>query len=266
MKRLTPDTIRANYPITRVRLFGNGLEILRGSSGSEPRSRGQRGYIQELSTSSLCKLAFSAQNSRVQFKSMLCLSCGVIYPKSGIIFKRALGRVISAMRYRYAPLDYLWFLEFQRNGAPHAHVLTTVERPTQNDREWMAMRWAGSLLDHAVLLKNYDEDELRRERAKMVRQHRRVKNWEALRAQDGAARYVTKYATKTEQKSVPRDFANVGRFWSMSADARPKHLLTNDTTEEMLRIHLRNKNHPVAEWDVLPRLVWFSESAQAHEE
>ena len=252
--------MRENYPIVKVRFHLNGLEIVRASLPDTRRSRGKREYIEKLSESSLSKLAFSAQNSRVVFRSMLCLSCGLIYPKNGLIFKMALNRVLSAMRYKFTPFDYLWFLEFQKRGAPHVHILTSVKSPTESDRKWLAERWAGSLLDHAVLLRSYETDELGQARNKMVRQHRRAKTWEKIRESGGAKRYVTKYATKTEQKSVPPSFANVGRFWSMSRDASPKSTSANLTTEEEVRIHLRAKGHPVAEWDVLPRLIWFRDS------
>ncbi len=170
------------------------------------------------------------------------------------------------MRYKFAPFDYLWFLEFQpRRGAPHVHILTSVNHPTQTDRDWLAERWTGSLLDHAVLLRSYEMDDLGMARNKMVRQHRRRKTWEQIRVSDGAAHYVTKYATKVEQKVVPKGFADVGSFWSMSANARPKPLVTNLTTEEEVRIHLRNKGHPVADWDVLPKLVWYRDGDESEE-
>lgn len=262
MQRPTPEFMRENYPIVKVRFHPNGLEIVRAESENSSRPRGKRGHIEELSKSSLSKLAFSAQNSRVKFTSMLCLSCGLIYPKSGIIFKMAMNRLLSAMRYKFAPLDYLWFLEFQKRGAPHAHIMTSVTSPTMSDREWLARRWASSLLEHAVLLRSYDPEDLEIARRKMVRQHRRAKTWEKIRSKGGAARYVTKYATKTEQKAVPKDFANVGRFWSMSSDARPKHTSANLTTEEEVRIHLRGKNHPVADWEVIPKLVWYHNGSE----
>ena len=166
------------------------------------------------------------------------------------------------MRARYRPFEYLWFLEFQLRNAPHIHILTNVDNPNNLDREWVANRWSDSLLAHSLLLREYKAADVRQAREKMVRQHRRSQVWAQIRLEDGAMRYVTKYATKPEQKIVPKDFARVGRFWGVSKNVRPKHLITSGANEEMMRVHLTNKNHHTAKYAVLPQLIWGTEGSQ----
>lgn len=263
MQRPSADFVNEHYPIVAVRFYPNGAEIVRRGETAILRSRGKRNHIEELSQKSLCKLAFTGQNLNCQLLSMLCLTCGDIYPRDGIVFKEALNRVLSSLRYRYKPFEYLWFLEFQKRGAPHIHVLTNVRDPSAPDRRWLAKTWAKSLLSHSLRLREYDEDALAKSERKLIRQHRRLKVWEAIRKENGATRYITKYATKTQQKTVPADFARVGRFWGVSSGAKPRPLSTNGASELGMRIHLANKNHPVAEYSVLPKLVWFRDGNES---
>jgi len=259
VKKPSPAYIRENYPIVKIRFFQSGLEVVRQSGNGKKRPRGRRNYITHLSQSSLHRLAFSARNSRIAFESMLTLTCGLIYPRDGIIFKGCLNRILSSMRYRWPKIQYLWFLEFQTRGAPHIHLLLNIPVGEEKDKKWVAERWSKAVLSGACKLRGYDAEELLLAEGKMRRQHQRKGVWEKIRDQNGVAKYVTKYATKTEQKTVPKAFARVGSFWGMSKGAKPKHLFTNLTTEEELRIHLENKQHPVAEYGVLPKLIWYYE-------
>ncbi len=97
----------------------------------------------------------------------------------------------------------LWFLEFQKRGAPHVHLMLwgdTLElSENQYRRAQVDLRemWA-QIVNHS--------DPVHRERGR-----RRGVGFE--RSKKGHFGYAVKYATKMKQKEVPEGFENVGRFW-----------------------------------------------------
>jgi hypothetical protein len=86
-----------------------------------------------------------------------------------------------------------WFMEFQQRGAPHFHVFLTGEVR----KEEVAGAWYR-------IVDSGDERHLRA--------GTRV---EALREIHAAGAYAAKYLKKQEQKEVPEEFSNVGRFWGL---------------------------------------------------
>ncbi len=97
----------------------------------------------------------------------------------------------------------LWFLEFQTRGAPHFHLLlfgfgfSLLE--LSDIQRWCSRAWS-EIIDHS------DPEERRKHRAAGTR----VEN---CRAEHFG--YALKYAAKLEQKSVPLEFADIGRFWGI---------------------------------------------------
>lgn len=95
----------------------------------------------------------------------------------------------------------LWFLEFQRRGAPHIHLMLFGCKLPEVDRR--ALRnWCGGAWSSIV--GNPDRSELAK--------HRRA-GTQVARMKCKHFGYAVKYATKTEQKEVPYYFRDVGRFW-----------------------------------------------------
>lgn len=94
------------------------------------------------------------------------------------------------------------------------------------------------------------------ESARKVAMHSR--SWERIKKPDGAKRYVTKYCTKLEQKSVPSGFSLVGRFWGCSRDVPASDMEPTAATEEQLRAILDSKGVDQAKWEFLPKHIWFN--------
>lgn len=156
----------------------------------------------ELSSKSLKKLAFYAQNTAVKFVSFVTLTYPGVFPRNGQEVKRHLNRFLSWMRSKYKGVEYLWFMEFQRRGAPHFHVMTSVDMTT--DKEEVSERWYRAV-------GSGDERHLKA-----------GTNVQKLRSEDGSARYVSKYASKAYQKRVPKDYLDCGRFWGSSRGVKPE--------------------------------------------
>lgn len=104
----------------------------------------------------------------------------------------------------------LWFLEFQRRGAPHVHLmlfgLTVGASLRRRLRKWCGAAWSEIVGNPS----QFEQEKHRRAGTQVSKM--RVKHFG----------YATKYATKPEQKTVPDEFAQVGRFWGLWNHKLPK--------------------------------------------
>lgn len=185
-----------------------------------------------LSRKSRKRLAFVANNTRVVFRTMLTLTYPSTFPCDGKQVKQNLNTFLVWARRRFKRPSYLWFLEFQRRGAPHIHILLDTPLP-QNSKERTAV-YSDVAQKWYETVKSEDEKHL----AAGTRTER-------IRKPDGAARYCLKYAYKTKQKCVPAAFQNVGRFWGCSRDVTPTDVRTIPMDELTVRAIL-------ADWEYCP--------------
>lgn len=204
-----------------------------------------RDRISFLSDKSLRRLAFIAQNTDVEMTHMITLTYPKEYPMNGREVKESLNRLLSFMRARAkkngTTIGYIWFLEFQRRGAPHVHIICD------------GLYWSNSELSYRwyKAVGSGDKAHLRAG----TRQER-------IRERDGAAKYVTKYALKTEQKKVPDGFVDVGRFWGASRNACPVPLGAKvmHSRGELVEF--------LGDWEYVGRLEWctmkYLYSSSAH--
>ena len=214
-------------PVVGFRVMKNDVVTVRKARypdelAARLENAGPRGEIEYLSGKSRRRLALVAGNSEVVFRSFVTVSYPSEFPCDGKVVKRHLHALLAALRRKCGPLAYLWFLEFQRRGAPHLHLFLDFELPgplsvmTRKSgrvrkecrvnwqfQDWLSDRWfeiVGS------------GDELHRKAGAA---------WEVIEKPDGAARYVAKESYKTFQKQVPKAFQNVGRFWGASRGVTP---------------------------------------------
>lgn len=254
MLKLTSEEIRERFPIVGLEFYPQGIKIKRKSNLSKKAPRGRKMHIEKLSQSSLSKLAFLGQNTPLKLKSMLTLSYGKIYPSDGYMVKASLNRFLTWLRGRYEKLGYIWFLEFQKRGVPHVHVLLDVP-VCEEDRKVVASRWLKSALDHCLTQRDYQAWEVADAALKMFKVHKHGKTWEAIRSDNGARGYIAKYATKTHQKEVPKAFGSVGRFWGNSQNAKPKPLSTQPATEQGVRLYLEAIGSKAKNLPILPKHI-----------
>lgn len=114
-------------------------------------------------------------------------------------FRKRLGRFLA--RYGVGEWSALWFLEFQRRGAPHIHLMLFGCKLSpallRALRSWCGPAWSSIVGNPSKF-----------EQEKHKRAGTRV---EKMKCKHFG--YAVKYATKTEQKEVPTYFRDVGRFW-----------------------------------------------------
>lgn len=216
---LDPDACLSPHISTETLVGVTGIEILRKDIrvrvGIRPGIQlvqnrhgfgGPRGACREFSQRSRMNLQETVRNTEASWGSMACLSYPAEFPVDGRGVKKHLRAFLEAGKRRYGSgVDYLWFLEFQKRGAPHIHVLWGKEVAV--DCEWLAATWFR-------IVGSGD--------SKHYRVHCHKKQWQEVYSADGCERYVAKYAHKTFQKVVPEGFENVGRFWGHPLHVKPK--------------------------------------------
>lgn len=258
-QHIDPDTFNLCFPVSAISIFENGCEILRTSLlQSKPEfSEAKRGKVSYLSKKSLSRLAFVAANTTVKLRSLITLTYGQNYPISGKQTGKDRNAFLTTFQKKLGKVSYLWVLEFQQRGAPHLHIL--VSTPYANDQHkvmakvWSAIAEKQNLRYSSLLRRN---ELMTRDAVELV--HRHETAWQSLREEDAARRYIAKYAFKTKQKIVPREYSQTGRFWGHSRDVKPKSVRTIDvSSDDEARLFLSEKMNraDLAAWDILPRFT-----------
>ena len=239
------DIINSAYPIVQLTHYKNGWQVKRKSLLQAPPLLGRKEKpIVKLSTKSLSRLAFTVLNAEKEFLTMQTLTYPEIFPADGKEVKKHLNALLTYQGRHIGEMSYLWFLEFQKRGAPHIHIMTTYPKPTEKQRKQFANIWAGII---AWVIEDQQ---------KVYKVHSHEKAWEEIRSKHGAAGYVLKYALKTSQKTVPKAYSNVGRFWGCSRDVIPNPIMTHDTNDRQVRAFLLDMGYEVGNWEVLPKFIF----------
>ncbi len=152
---------------------------------------GIRSQVTKFTNASKRRLMFTARNFS-GLEIMLTLTYPAEFPLDGRTVKDHWRRFRQWM-VRNGAKAGLWVLEFQKRGAPHFHVF--IREPL--DRDKLAKAWfrivASGDPKHLVA-------------------GTRI---ETFRYPPALGSYVMKYASKMDQKDVPKEFENVGRFWGV---------------------------------------------------
>lgn len=166
---------------------------IRGLKAPTPRALEKRGAITRFSLNSRRRFQFFTRNTRDLWHTALTLTYPGQYPRDGREVKRHINAFCQWLRRQ--KIAYVWILEFQRRGAPHFHFMLTADFLAWRDvREaWHAIAGAG---DPRHLVAGT-----------------RI---QGLKDADHAAAYLAEYGAKLEQKIVPDEYRNVGRFWGAS--------------------------------------------------
>jgi len=230
-----------DLPIVAVAVFRSDVVVMRrGQVKSGPG--GRREQITMLSDESLRRLAFVANNTNIELRSMITLTYPAEYPTSGKVCKRHLERLLKGLkRLCGQDLAYLWFLEFQKRGAPHFHILLQVGLIPESCnpwRAWLSNRW------YKIVKSGDDKHLLAGTR------------WENVRQAEGLRHYVVKYAAKTYQKLVPPDFQDVGRFWGNSKNLTVMPVLLEVVDEVAIREKLADWPYADAIEGAIPRVLF----------
>jgi len=251
--------ISIRFPVTGMLVYRGDVAVIKRSSiAMGPVTRGDRKKITRLTKKARTRLAFIALATPIEFHSMMTLTYGPTVPLDGEIVKHNLWTFLKVFRAKYKA-EYLWVIEFQRRGAPHFHIITTVPNVSQIDRVWMAATWLQCLGYGDLPFRDggLDDDEIE-EGQKIWRVHTHRSAWENIREKDGGVHYMVKYATKTYQKTVPTAYQNGGRFWGCSYNVSKKIAPIDEFTadEQAIRDTLESIGNGAWDSAILPKVVW----------
>ena len=200
-----------------------------------------------LSKKSIRRMIEAIHKADVVWKSMITLTYPQEFPHSGREAKGDLNRVLNFVR-RIRPRGYyFWFCEFQKRGAVHFHILVDFV-PEGDDVDRLISIWTQKMSHYRYCPLNDDFSPRYSDNRHGVNcwieavKFCRYRIWEMLRDQDGAKKYVTKYALKPYQKKVPIWYKDVGRFWGHSR-GMPQKPVTEviDISEKELRVILSDR-------------------------
>lgn len=251
------------YPVTKAISYGNGCYKIIRTAERKPQTKPPiRNGVIEMTKNSLLRLMFIMQCTKVEFKTMLTLTYPSKYPLDGRIVKSDINVMAQKMRRR--SWSYLWFLEFQKRGAPHMHFLIAVDSISPRMRVDVGLFWTSRIANSDWFVSKCRPEEYTKEVLKMAQVNCHEKTMELIRLPDGATRYVTKYAAKEKQKAVPKMFRNVGRFWGASRDVHPSGI-EFDVTEDEIEKWLVEKGHPASSYHLVPKFIWGVETANGQE-
>lgn len=218
-------TAKTLYPnigrVTGIEIYRQDVVVVRRGTPSR-RALPPRGEILQWSKKSRQRLAFVASNTDVTFRTMITLTYPNEYPSNGKAVKRHLNAFLTWLRRETNGCSYLWFLEFQKRGAPHFHILYDAPFP-RTRIEQRDLRFRVSTTWYR-LVGSGDPKHL----AAGCRTER-------IRNEGGARNYCVKYAMKMRQKTVPPGYRNVGRLWGTSRDVMPQCRMTVQCTEDDIR-------------------------------
>jgi hypothetical protein len=219
--------------VVALDLYENDLVVRRTGSAPDVHDK-TRSEITTFSKASRRRLAFVASNTTIVFTTLITLTYPGSFPSDGNKVRRDRKAFLDWLRREAPGCEYLWFLEFQKRGAPHFHVLHDYPWPTTR-REVTELRFRVDSTWYRIVGSGDP-----RHLAAGCRT-------EKLRSSRGGAHYAVKYASKMRQKVVPPGYRNVGRFWGHSRGVRPESQGTLKIDEASLRVLLQGWEFAPAE-------------------
>jgi hypothetical protein len=219
-----------------------------------------------LSKKSLRSLIWTINATSVKFNSMITLTYPDDFPVNGATVKEDLRVYLQWLRRAYKT-EVLWFLEFQTRGAPHFHILTQHSGISPHMRRDAGIKWVQRIIEanwFMCCFRGEDKDgnsvfawqRYKTECVKLAAFNLHHSFWELEKRENGMRNYTARYAGKEYQKTPPKNYTEVGRFWGCSDLVRPGPGVLADTCEQDIRALLEKTNHTAKDWDVLPKQLF----------
>lgn len=185
---------------------GNVIKIgSKGFLGSYGSGGNKRGMIKEFSKKSRKRMIEWIQRNKID-KDTYRLYCGTLtyegVPNNGKKVKEDLIKFWKLLKYHYPVRSLIWVLEFQKRGSPHFHFILVVDRKivAKGFRDIVYFRRGVAKIWNFVV--------------KGSEKHLKAGTQLDL-VKGNIVGYFAKYMKKLEQKEVPDDYNDVGRFWGV---------------------------------------------------
>jgi len=264
MSQMSPEFISSVFPIIGLSVYPGGVIVRRMSllefTGKSYEHK--RRKITMVSKKSLNRLAILVRSSGIKWTSVMTLTYGLNYPHSGKIAKKHLNAFFTDMKRNFQPFEYFWVCEFQRRGAVHFHVATTLPEPNIFERGMFAQIWSRISCEGDWPYDSIEFDGRKFQRGFLLytressyEVHVHPKAWEKVQNDKGMERYLAKYANKLRQKEVPSWYGDVGRFWGVSRGVKMPAPTNYDASESQVREALHWQGRHLDGMKVLPKIV-----------
>lgn len=190
-------------PVKSLLVYPRAVKIVRESTCPvKPVPPSVRREIESFSLASRRRLKFTASNAFPALISQFGLTYHNAEP-DGRTCKKHLNLFLTTLRQKYPNVRYLWILEFQRRGTAHFHIFLSLPHDPATGKT-LAKIW------HRIAEPESPEH------LRFHEHHANFIPWSM-----GSGSYLCKYLDKEAQKSVPTNFAGVGRFWGNSRGIVP---------------------------------------------
>ncbi|MDB5260372.1 MAG: hypothetical protein JWN37_603 [Candidatus Nomurabacteria bacterium] len=222
---------RDDENVLTVKVFPKDFHV--SSNNFMPRNfkRKARGNIRKFSFGSIKRLRFLLRNAG----DVMAYEVGLTYPKEfpndGLIVKKHFHKL--RMRLNYYGYKFIWVLEFQGRGAPHFHMLINKEIKIEElSKMWFKIVASGD-----------------------IKHLKRGVHVEKIRSKDRMAKYFANYLSKQDQKLVPLEYQNVGRFWGSSRNLLNCTIKKFYGNMEDIR-QLKKQMRPLKRWFEAQKRSW----------
>lgn len=191
-------------------VYGQDVVMKSGAKMSETKKiRGIRKQITQLTKASIKRLKLHLRNVKAGYNQFLTLTYPGI-PTDGREVKYHWQRMRQWLQ-KNGVSDGTWFMEFQKRGSPHFHAVIKGNDSITPRR--VAAAWCR-------IIKEPLNSNCFKVHAGTAKGGKPCV--EPIRKPHAISYYATKYATKPEQKEVPEQYQNVGRFWGVWGSLRPE--------------------------------------------
>ncbi|MBV5330641.1 MAG: hypothetical protein JZU65_23925 [Chlorobium sp.] len=190
-----------------IELFNRDLKVKRPSVNTA-KARGDRTKIFSFSCSSQLNLLHTCRNSGHHIVSQFTCTYHEVWPENGVAIKKHMDVFRHRLTRKFGKdIHFIWCLEFQQRGAPHFHFFSDLE-VTPAVHSFLATSWV----------------EVSKGTPQSLKFHNHPSCFIPWSMKSGA--YLAKeYIGKVEQKQVPENFQDVGRFWGASRNMKPQSSL-----------------------------------------
>ncbi|MFA7346054.1 MAG: hypothetical protein WC003_17280 [Terrimicrobiaceae bacterium] len=191
---------------------------------------------------------------------MITLTYPAEFPTNGREVKRNFNFFRKRLLRRFPGIRGVWFLEFQKRGAPHFHILVSIkmnEHGEIHERTRRRGKQGPKSYKTVVTLEAMISEWWFTIVGSKDKKHLAAGcSWEMIENSDGALRYAAAHASKPNQKIVPKTFVEVGRFWGVIGKVEVPVVKTfiGDSAEVLARVG----HHGISSKGRLKKYLWDS--------
>lgn len=219
---------KLTYPKREVQFYKSGTRVVfrdyytKRKTDLNSAINGKRGKITEYTPRTAFRLSLHLSEFGDLYDNEITLTYPSEYPMNGEIVRNHRKLILEKLKYN-GMKEYTTCLEFQSRGAPHIHILTDLWIPKGKLKKlWFQTVGSGDI-----------------EHLKQGARIKQIKDMTLTKV------YMSSYAKKKDQKSVPAGYENVGKWWTSNRSAKPTLI---EVTQYEDQKNLMRANRNITRW------------------